>query len=90
MDKPIQVGDLVQIVHSCCGEFIGTVATVISFKEPATGPCATCGEKASGLIRAKFDREKFPLTAPVAWLKRIPPIEELEGQSTEEDLREPA
>ncbi len=86
----IQVGDLVQVVHSCCGVFVGAIATVSGFAEPATHPCIDCGRVASGLVRAKFDRNTFPKACPVAWLKRIPPLEELEGTKTDEPMKEPA
>lgn len=77
-ERAIKVGDLVQVVHSCCGAFVGTIATVRGFKDPAPAPCQDCGRSAASLVRAEFDRSTFPLTAPVAWLKRIPPLSELE------------
>lgn len=89
MDRPIQVGDLVQIVrwpHKCTPQSgwprLGTPFVVEAID---TCCCGICGERTgigagNGLGRG----------APLSWLKRIPPLEELEGQRTEETLREPA
>lgn len=89
-DGPIKVGDLVQVVRSCCGVYVGTIATVIGFRGPATHPCLDCGKMSSGSVRAEFDRTKWPICAPIPWLKRIPPFSELEGTKTDEPIKEPA
>lgn len=87
--KPIAVGDLVQVVKPtpCCGtdiEHVGHVFRVTGFQ--MLGFCKFCDFRhghrsirghAHGSVRE--DR-----------LKRIPPLDELEGVKTEETLKEPA
>lgn len=47
MDKPISVGDLVVVVKSCCGRFVGLVATVKSIDR---AQLTACGEVRSRLL----------------------------------------
>ena len=86
-DKPISVGDLVVVVRDCCGKYIGRTFIV---EQMATGEaeCVFC--------RARFHNVTVAGDASVAslrdngnlgiltWLRRIPPLEELEGVKTEE------
>ena len=87
MSRPIAVGDLVQVVYPspCCGSLKGMG---ITFKFAGFGVrqwCRFCGkgdfEAALGYSNGgvKFVR-----------LKRIPPLSELEGERTEESLKETA
>lgn len=96
-NAPIQEGDLVQIVRwPCCGSFIGEIYTVYGFgsrgrKErmcikcdvfmPA-GTFADIGSNPSIANRHGM--------VPLTWLKRIPPLSELEGVKTDEPIEEPA
>lgn len=96
-DRPISVGDLVQVVRGCCNCWHGLVMTVSKFYDTGSNwKCTKCkanqdfdyeptaydGSRAIGVGR------HFPL----AWLKRIPPLDELEKSQTAHDLdiKEPA
>jgi hypothetical protein len=86
----IKVGDLVAIVNACCSvvaaEGLGAHFVVASIKHRDM-MCSACGWRQEGLaafpdhkILGKFDR------APVVWLKRIPPLDELERDKIVEEL----
>ncbi len=89
-DRAIQVGDLVQVVRwSCCGIEIGKVFQVASMHHHDNSwHCCTC--------RAPVPAGMFALDAQnrcgaiLPWLKRIPPLSELEGTKTDEPIQEPA
>ena len=88
-DRPIQVGDLVMVVKAipCCGtigQWMGKIFTVVAFAP--TWTCAKC-KKTTFATAAMIDSH---WRQPLVRLKRIPPLEELEGQRTEEKLKEPA
>ena len=90
MAEPIKVGDLVTVVRTCCSTtadesigLIGTVTTIEAFRT-GTWACTYCSADGNDL-KAKFSNSSFPI-APLSWLKRIPPLSELEGERTEEKL----
>lgn len=89
-DKPIQVGDLVQVVRPtlCCGQTkaIGMIYQVVSFNSMKSYKCDSCG----GITNLLVADRGFGWGANVCRLKRIPPLSELESRRTEEVLREPA
>lgn len=81
----IQVGDLVVVVRQpCCGAHIGEIYVVgwmgrAGFR--MTPVCNDCGRKMPELQNEVFaDKSLEPgyIGYPVSWLKRIPPLEELE------------
>lgn len=86
MDKPISVGDLVQVVRvaPCCGrdDFMGHTFIVSGLGTSLVG-CAKCLDGA-GLPTA----EGSPTGRPtfLARLKRFPPLGELEGQRSEDEM----
>lgn len=90
MSEPIKVGDLVVVVKpkECCGqvsEANGTAFVVNGFSM-GVWHCAWCGvprqaELAHGGSYKRIETYR---------LKRIPPLSELEGQPTQEDMKEPA
>ena len=88
MDKPISVGDLVVVTGGCCEvahEQIGWIRTVREIRGNGF-TCRHCKSSIQGqgvVFDGTWGR-------PMNWVKRIPPLSELEGQRTEEDLREPA
>ena len=90
MTRPIQVGDLVQCIRPwpCCGftKGIGLVSLVEEIA-PHEGCCWKCGT-VSNQPAARFNNGLDQCL--LIRLKRIPPPEELEGEKTQEDLREPA
>ena len=89
-DRPIQVGDLVFQFTACCARefdrspYVGVPHTLTRIA-PRVASCRFCGFEASGLA-GYVGRPGIYLP----WLKRIPPLSELEGQRTQEDMKEPA
>ena len=94
MDRPIQVGDLVQVVRwPCCGVALGYTYRVAEFRTWGERQCSKCKALIKATIHAKGGADPFDglcPAIPLEWLKRIPPLSELEGEKTEEKLREPA
>ena len=90
-DRPIQVGDLVMVVKPtpCCGneKAIGDIHVVLEPVGLAPNTrCIYCN-----LLGPHIDTVKIAerLVIERYRLKRIPPLEELEGQRTEESTRDP-
>ena len=87
MSKPIRVGDLVAIVRwPCCGSRLGHVDTVVSIEPESLlgGRCVDCHTLFTGYgtyIRLTQDRG-----AQLPWLKRIPPLEELDSEKQKEEI----
>lgn len=91
-DRPIQVGDLVQIIISCCNFRIGNIFHVQEITTPHKKgklwvECDICRKKVS-LLHGVVALEDQATPWPISWLKRIPPLDELEGERTEEKLKE--
>lgn len=89
MSKPIAVGDLVQIVKPspCCNSSTAVGHTfVVNRIDSSPSMCKHCGENIFGASAVKPNGYWTLLSR----LKRIPPLSELEGQRTEENLKEPA
>ena len=86
---PIQIGDLAMQIRACCALTArgnGKIGTVHFMRHDETY-CRGCRTWHRGI--------HIGLTAnasggPIEWVKRIPPLSELEGTKTEEDIREPA
>lgn len=94
-DRPIQVGDLAVVVrgHNCVLELYGGVPfTVTALLAPYGGGwhCPKCDRYSAGpnAIGAEGLTKK-DCGIPLSWLRRIPPLSELEGKRTQESLREP-
>lgn len=102
MSEPIKVGDLVMVVrgHSCAMELIGGVPFKVEDIAQVSGwACNRCNAKGNGEIHFSASGHNVPKGTkllwsrgrgylPLAWLKRIPPIEELEREKLKEKLRE--
>lgn len=92
MSEPIKKGDLVVVVKPspCCGSYkrIGYVfrADYIMASVPSCGLCGAVNNQDE--IGVWQSGAKFSIQLPR--LKRIPPLSELEGERTQEDIREPA
>ena len=91
--RAIQVGDLVQVVYSHCDHKLGAVGIVDGFYKGRKWAmdrlrCDLCKADVTPLdmTTATVGSDAWPL----AWLRRIPPLSELEGERTEEQLKEPA
>ena len=89
MSEPIRVGDLVQIVRTtlCCNNIRAIGATFIAKKirDGNRAYCVSCGSTEPVAV---VDGLEF--TTDIRRLRRIPPLSELEGRTTEEGLRVPA
>lgn len=89
MDKPISVGDLVTVVRwPCCNGDLGYTFRVAAVETlGAQGWCSHCGDQ-SGC------HQGMPLKAvdhngciyPMPWLKRIPPLDELDDVKHDEEI----
>ena len=87
-DKPISVGDLVMVVrgHQC---YAGYTFTIV---RPNDGTfsgilCPVCDKYVwdSG-PQAYLKGKEAPGNLPIAWLKRIPPLDESEDVPTGEEI----
>ena len=93
MTEPIKVGDLVMVVrgHACIVARIGGIPfTVLAFMPQIGGGwhCSVCNERdiaQSDLIGARLLRHADH-GIPLSWLKRIPPLAELEGEQRKEGV----
>lgn len=93
MEKPIEAGDLVIITWRCCGAFSGMIKTVDRiYEEPiAMGyglRCAMCNKHVDYSTLADLSPTFQGFTyarAPLAWLRRIPPMEELQSDRLREE-----
>lgn len=88
MSETIKVGDLVQIVRwSCCGAYLGAIFRVVEVDSYGMPPrCRQCG---ADIQHKTFAFEGSGIAfwaAPLSWLKRIPPLDELEGEKRREEL----
>lgn len=92
MSEPIKAGDLVVIVkspHSCSNDRLGVIFRV-DYIHPLNPRCVFCGVDLALGDRTAMDAGQAGRGAPLSWVKRIQPSAELEGQRTQEDIREPA
>ena len=90
-DKPIAVGDLVVIVKTgpCgCTQSLGHIHTVSDNKSGPTTRCIYCSAQRLSSIDAVMLCGDFSVSA--SRLKRIPPLDELEGVKSQEQTKEPA
>lgn len=89
-DRPIQVGDLVAVVRACCTTPRVSIFRVGEIRvAPIAAGCHNCGyTKPAGTPLARVNDSDAGY--PLPWLKRIPPLDELEGTKTDEPLKEPA
>ncbi len=88
MDRPIQAGDLVAVVRwPCCGYKLGRTFKVGRIEPSPTGlmRCVNCYARHPTQGDAN-DSSRDGSWTPLAWLKRIPPLSELEGEKREETV----
>ena len=90
MEKPISVGDLVEVVRprGCCPEhsrfgMVFVVADIHAAEHPHAYSCAHCGAPIEAARALPVDSNKW---FELSRLKRIPPLGELDGCS--EDARQ--
>ena len=93
MDRPIAVGDLVQVVRPppCgCATSLGNVFVVTQLLIVGRY-CVVCGETDQASLAARgmgTHTNGKPFSICVKRLRRIPPLSELEGERTQEPVRE--
>lgn len=91
MSEPIGVGNLVVVVRNAkCGCPVnnGRIAKVTSIRKVDFTLCVMCGDRRK--FNGPYAISDGRYIAGVWRLKRIPPLSELEGQPTQEDIKEPA
>jgi hypothetical protein len=89
--RDIKVGDLVMVVRDCCGKWVGRTFPVgpIKFEDPRN--CDYCRSDLSGMAFvgngwfSKVDG-KTHYAMPRQWVKRIPPLSELENEKNKQEL----
>lgn len=87
MDKPISVGDLVVVVRSCCDRFMEGVTIFKVAVMRQTRPADLCTYCSRALPNGTYAADNPQYSgAPVGWLKRIPPLDELEGEKRDEEI----
>ena len=92
-DKPIGVGDLVVVVrhHDCDpSRGVGTIFTVEGIERAVNWHCMCRFILCDGTLLARGLRKGKVGFHPILWLKRIPPLSELDGERTQEDMKESA
>ena len=96
-DKPIQVGDLAMIVRptrcSCHQQALGRIIKVVAIEGGVSQlwRCSVCGMSYKKLPgEGQYAIDEDGKHRGLYRLKRIPPLSELEGQRTKEDMKEPA
>lgn len=83
MSEPIKVGDLVMVLRTHCrSREEGAVMTVTNLAFPKTGTCWGCGKELIACA-AELDGAGWN---PLQWLRRIPPLDELERDQIVKEL----
>lgn len=89
MNEPIKIGDLVMFVRSCCTVYLDGVS-IFKVEDMNDGPIGwarTCKGCRNALPNGQFASPSRDVWgAPVSWLKRIPPPEELGVVDEREEL----
>lgn len=97
-DRPIAVGDLVMVVrgHACVVARYGGIPWRVTEIVPQEGGgwqctrCKTRDHAPNDLFGARRSRSKKGASCPLSYLKRIPPLDELESSKTDEPTKEVA
>lgn len=82
MDRPLQVGDLVFVSgdhHGCHAKYLGRIRTMEEVRPIVRLQCCNCGRIVMTSAAYLDDKDLYPLSC----LTRIPPLEELEHESTD-------
>lgn len=86
MSEPIKVGDLVMKVRACCDRQLdhwckaGVPWVVEGFSDAGKCYCQYCGATFLSVTYV------LPKQVWVNWLKKIPPLSELQGEKRDEEL----
>ena len=87
MSEPIKVRDLVRVSKPCCYHMLRyPIFRVAGFERFEDYMCKACHtDSPSSLFAVSEENRRWHV--PVPWLKRIPPLEEVEGIETQEPLK---
>ena len=87
MSEPIKVGDLAMLVrdHGCQGG-VGVVGFIVQIDRIYAPTPVECSCGVPVLTEAAFAIDGHRYSAPMFWLKRIPPLSELEGEKRDEEI----
>ena len=88
MSEPIKVGDLVYVARDCCGAWVGWTFFVVQLHAPQLSLCPHCHYKNVHTLaeNPSWDCPGQLCYAPVEWLRRIPPLSELESEQHKEEI----
>jgi hypothetical protein len=89
MSGPIRVGDLVMVIKSCCRQNVRAPIFVVADLDYQTDDgetCRYCGAAAPNERAAADHSHGRFFVYPLSWLKRIPPLDELESEKHKEEL----
>lgn len=92
MSEQIKVGDLVQVVKwPCCGSHLGRIFKVGAMWNGVSDvngcwQCSFIQSAGSPVIAGEGSRDSDGFRAKIEYLKRIPPLDELERVSEREEL----
>ena len=87
MSERIAVGDLVQVVKwPCCNRHTGKIFTVVNISGSGGVACAGCRAIHYGAHSESDLQDGDVCWAPNAWLKRIPPLDEIESIKRDEEI----
>ena len=86
-EEAIRPGDLVVVVRGCCDRamqgVVGLHATVLHlYDDPGRG-CIFCDADLP-TKRAELDHKQW--NSPVAWLKKVPPLNEIDEVKRKEEI----
>jgi hypothetical protein len=85
----IEAGDMVVVVGCSCvctAEDIGSFGVVKNVLQ-TDARCHVCGFDDGPVVRARFVSNHGGVSyKPLSWLKKIPPLSELEGKEREREL----
>lgn len=82
MSQPIKAGDLVMQVRSCCPQYLGRMFVVGSV-ENTLFRCHHCEPKGR---ERDIVFTRYVAGAPIEWVKRIPPLSELDDARQDEGI----
>ena len=89
MSEPIKVGDVVMIVrwpHACQGgKYLGRVYTVHFLFDHST--CSRCNHTFWQTVGALDVEGPGVGAVPLAWLKKIPPLDEIQRDRLTDEVR---
>jgi hypothetical protein len=87
MSRPIKAGDLVVVLRNHCSDAsVGLILRVENVEPNDRLHCRKCGAPMPGWpMVARVERPYGTCYAPLPWLKRIPPLDELDDVKREEE-----